>query len=236
MAYLDLETAREYVRAHQVWVFDNEEVCVDGRNPQTNAGKLARGGATLGRYLDVIESLDGLEISDYPAEAVFRQMIEFSQSNALGKFISHTDDHSILKPESNSIGCKYIAVAMEKNAKLREVALKTLNSSNLVLDVLHGKHQESAVIIDEGELYSFPHQAEGVMVFKYTRIRDEKRMQELINHLRIPGLYFGDVNKVVQRNLNQTLVNIPEAIGLPVYRAFRTGGNYELEQIGKVGS
>lgn len=237
---LDLETTRDYARANIVRAVNTTEVCVDGRNPRGNAPFIARGGGTLGLAIDFNTALreQGLHLQ-YPPQLIVARMINTSSQLGI-EFRGHTDEHAehakpqLVDPATDPIGCKYISVAMEDphHRKIVEVAR---TSPEAKIETLEKDHEETAVVLIEDEEFSVPHNAGGIMVFKRDLKRDIARMRTWFERLDLHGLHFEVLLEAADHNLAATLGAIPDAQGLPIFRAFRFNQVFEVEQIGLVG-
>ncbi|HYF04552.1 MAG TPA: hypothetical protein VEA59_00100 [Patescibacteria group bacterium] len=234
---MNISEAQAFVETNKFRVTDqnNYARCVDGRYMDEGMGAIAMPGADAELLVAAFATVQLLALP-LSEEQVLQSVVK--TVGGTRNFYFHTDDHAVSDAKEMGMGCGHIKNSIvacgdygitEVQARYIKYALIKLSSEGARQVVLHGNHEETAVIIVDSYSWSVkPKQTlESNQVreaFVFHRTLSEKRSKELAGCLfaALGGsstvsegdVFLALINKM-QKQLNETVSRL--AKDLPVY-------------------
>lgn len=256
---LDKEQALEFVLKNKYRVDEKTKFlsrCIDGRYEKAgNLPALAIPGADAGELALIFATANifGLEINEKKALRVLLDIV-----GGVKNFNLHSDHHG--DPKTPASGCGHVkqmkldakAYNLEKDQiQFLEKSLSELKKQKDNETILHGEHQEGAVIIINGDWSVYPRGIFGtelgktnaeVFIFHQSLVNERHRIlaNKLIKETAMRLFPGGDAEylyEVLSDTTDQHLFETSKrlASGLPIYKVtFADDGQFGLEEMGNV--
>ncbi|HMR55178.1 MAG TPA: hypothetical protein PKD34_01130, partial [Candidatus Doudnabacteria bacterium] len=196
---MTLEQLEEFVPNNKIPVteFNFRDRCVDGRYEGDDLSQfpaVSKPGATAG---DVLTAFGALNILG--KQLLNKQVLEavVDAEGGINKFCFHTDDHAEQTESGCGMGCGHIKLAKEDPVKygltqdqidFLFAELPSLRDSSATQEILHGDHQESAVVVIQSTEFGLrPLWKQGGSlqeVFVYQKTLHEQQLDKLARKLQ----------------------------------------------------
>ncbi len=243
---MTLELLELFVANNKIPVteFSLRDRCVDGRYEGDDLSyfpAVSKPGATAG---DVLIAFGALNILG--KQLLNKQVLEavIDSEGGVNKFCFHTDDHAEQVQSGCGMGCGHIKLAkqepMEYGVTQDQIdflfaELPSLRDSSATQEILHGDHQESAVVVVQSTEFGLRplwKQGDSLQeVFVYQKTLHEQQLDQLARKLQESLAASGEVveeqeirlalDEAFAVQLRETLSRL--AKGLPVYSVKMAG-------------
>jgi hypothetical protein len=257
---MGLEEARDFVKK-AVFEVENKSLeqdtvlnlgacCIDGRRPNNERENelpiLAIPGADEGLMANVLSACNRFGLSIEDKKKILEELVKLR--GGLKNLHFHTDDHSEHEHNPNIAGgCGHFRLSFEKpedygltkeDVDLILYELSEILKEGGVREVLHGKHEESAVMLVDDPILGLKHNVDNRQVFVYNRALHRKLLIVIASKLK--DLFKADakdVEKVIlEMNDFQLLATVNRlAVGQQMYSITKNQeGKVQVVEVGVV--